>query len=184
MWIFLDNYSAAITAIATFLLCIVTGGLVWLGWRQILTTRRQLRAYVHVASAAVRNSIDHKNAAVIIQFKNFGQTPAHKVRVWVGTHVQEFPLKNSLPYQPADLPVAADVLAPTRESTIEIPFSPLNAWESAQINAGKGAFWAWGEITYKDIFYKAHATKFRFFCGGDNLPRGTMSPDLEGNEAS
>lgn len=44
--------------------------------------------------------------------------------------------------------------------------------------------YVWGEVTYSDIFGKAHYTKFRLFFGGDGSEHGLLKACREGNEAN
>src|ERR1017187_2678201 len=52
---FVETHNAAIVAISTVLLALVTGGLVWVAYVQLRTTRRQLRAYVALTPKTILN---------------------------------------------------------------------------------------------------------------------------------
>lgn len=147
------------------------------------TAKTQVRAYVNIAGIQILDPLERRNARVIVEYKNSGQTPAYNVRAWAGVHVREFPLKSIFVDAPSDLPIGQEVLASGRDARFEVPFSTLNGFEDMELTEGRAAFWVWGEITYRDVFKKAHFTKFRYFCHGDGLPRGSMSPDISGNEA-
>jgi hypothetical protein len=76
----LDAHNGAITAVFTALLTFITGGLVWTGYRQITTTRAQLRAYVLTSRTVVTNVVHGDGVPEAhVTLKNYGQTPAHNV---------------------------------------------------------------------------------------------------------
>ena len=87
---FLEHHDGVITAVATVFLMIITGGLVWVGYRQIVTTRAQLRAYVLPDVAGILDGMmltpnDPARAnmpGIGLTIKNFGQTPAYDVISW------------------------------------------------------------------------------------------------------
>jgi hypothetical protein len=87
---FVEVHNAVITAIATVLLTIVTGGLVGANYLQVATTRAQLRAYVFPDSAGLVDGLmlnppiqaKANEPGVILAQKNFGQTPAREVVSW------------------------------------------------------------------------------------------------------
>jgi len=55
---FANENNGAITALATVLLTFVTAGLVWVGYRQIITTRAQLRAYIAIENVEASGGKD------------------------------------------------------------------------------------------------------------------------------
>src|SRR5664280_749955 len=87
---YLETHNPIITAIATALLACVTGGLVWMAYLQIKTTRAQLRAYVFPESASLcdgsmlipPNPAKANEPGVVFTWKNTGQTPASNVVSW------------------------------------------------------------------------------------------------------
>jgi len=76
LWRLANENNGTITAVATLLLTFVTGGLVWIGYRQITTSRAQLRAYVFVGEVKIIDP-DGTEPQAQITLSNFGQTPAY-----------------------------------------------------------------------------------------------------------
>jgi hypothetical protein len=148
------------------------------------TAERQLRAYVNVRGGKVLNVNTPDARVVQVAVQNFGQTPAHSVRFWLGVGLREVPLKSSLGVPPASLPLASDVLAPGLPSTMEVSVPALSLWEEDQLQQGTGAIYAFGQVRYIDIFNQERITHIQLRCGGKNLDRGLMSADVEGNSAT
>src|SRR2546430_15101291 len=87
----LNDYGVAIAALATVLLTFVTGGLVWVGYIQLRTTRAQLRAYAFVESAHIEGVAIGQPSRAYVTIKNFGQTSAFRLRQWARMGFQSFP---------------------------------------------------------------------------------------------
>ena len=65
--------------VAAILLTIITGGLLWIGYMQIVTTRGQLRAYLF---AECTIDVTHEgNPIALVRVHNSGATPAYKMIV-------------------------------------------------------------------------------------------------------
>jgi hypothetical protein len=148
------------------------------------TAQRQLRAYVHVSGAIVRDPLDNMKRRVVLSTKNYGQTPAYDVTMWIVTCVREFPLTESkLGPPPHGFRKGKQILPPGgKEGDIVSPISPLNVREDALLKSGAAAIYAAGEIRYRDAFGHKWRTKYRFFCNGEGLSIGAMAADTEGNE--
>ena len=167
----------AVIAIANVFLVIKTAGLVKVTQD---TARRQLRAYVLLSKAKVDNGrIPNLRRAEII-LRNFGSTPASKVRCWMGLDVREFPLTSGLREAGEDLWLSSDALGSDRESTLANA-APLQPSLESALLAGNAAVYAYGEARYMDIFGNACHTRFRYFCRGGDLDSGRMSPYKDGN---
>lgn len=148
------------------------------------TAERQLRAYVLVSGGAVTDIENPAERKVQISIRNFGQTPAHGVRYWIGVGVREFPLRSKLAEPPDSFPLGSDVLGPGLPSVMVVPVPTLSDWEETALQCGDGAIYAYGRITYRDVFDKVRCTDVRYMCQGEGLPKGRMSPCPEGNEAT
>lgn len=194
-----------IAALTTFLM-IFTGLLVWVGYRQEKTTRRQMRAFVYVNEGAVFN-VAHPvyplpgykptGAEIVsptegpfarLTIKNSGSTPAFRVAHWGGIHVAEFPLKSELPPIRLTKRAPHSALPPDSVNTKWVRFpQPLTAQQIEGLRNGTVAIWVYGEITYRDAFRRKHVSRYRLF---HNLGAGTIgiSTDLTwaegGNEAN
>jgi hypothetical protein len=123
-----------------------------------------------------------------LQIKNSGQTPAYDVRHWGNILFREFPLKSDLPTRDSKIIPTACVLGPGISSTkFNYLFHPLTAKEVADLRAGNGAVYVYGEITYKDTFGKSWYTRYRLMHHASGGAIG-VSTDLSfcesGNEAN
>lgn len=88
----IENHRDAILAVATVLLTIVTGFLVWVGYRQITTTRAQLRAYVFIKPYHTDVRPDGKAISIKYSIENTGDTPAYNVQHAGDIRLLPFPL--------------------------------------------------------------------------------------------
>lgn len=171
-------------------------------------TERQLRAYVLVDSGNIFNVADpvplflgqifeHSEAQITNQaagpgvrifIKNTGQTPAYDVRHWGNICFREFPLKAPLPardpkFPPVPLILGREIMA---TKLLFIP-QPLSAKEIADLRAGTGAVYVYGEITYQDTFGKNWYTHYRLMYhpyGGAIGVSTDLSFVESGNEAT
>lgn len=152
----------------------------------IVTTRRQVRAYVFVAGAEI---IDVEIGAVPIvqvEIKNAGQTPAHELRhVW-RCGFFEHPLNQKLPLPLPSEPSARTHLAPGASvKTHRIAEKQLTGAANTELTNRATALYVYGEILYKDAFNRQRFTRYVFFHAG--LPRmgpGQLVAHEKGNEAS
>lgn len=190
---FVKEKEAAITALATVLLTIVTAGLVIVTGMQFKTSRAQLRAYVFVESAVTANVVDGTGppeAHVVI--KNFGQTPAYEVLHMGGLAVYEFPPPPMVKLTATDEdfvtgPTTNMALAPGANylstTPLKIPVLPPHFRKG--IIAGNLAAYVYGEIRYKDVFQRKQWTKYRLMLGGPvGVRGGHLVGSAEGNEAT
>lgn len=178
----LNEYGTATTAIATALLAAITWFLVRFARDQSRTTRAQLRAYVLVSGAEVTDIGNRDSRRVTLTIKNFGQTPAHDVKFWMGTGLREFPLYRLLEPPSEPVPMSSDVLAPGRVSIMILAVPRTTDGQEESIRGGKGAIYAFGQATYFDVFNIERQTDFRYMCHGDGLAKGFMGPCQEGNK--
>ncbi len=176
--------SAAVEAVATCLLAIITLFLAYVARQQYVTSRMQLRAYVFVEDATINPPIGSDDWKIEYKFKNNGVTPARNVRTLDVAAVTD--------WEPAHLPepIVADyygTLAPNGDF-IETEADPFQATveENARITsdiASKAIFLV-GRIEYIDVFRQPHFTDFCFYWQGRIGP-GTnqMSAYDRGNDA-
>lgn len=150
------------------------------------TAKRQLRAYIGVASAQVHyDSGRPEDCFIEVRIKNYGQTPAYDVISKWGEHVREWPLTSQLPAIP-EIPHSIAPLPPGRESIQRVPISHLNTWEEEQLKAGCGGIYFWSLVTYVDVYGDSHLTRVQLVCEGDGLRSGHMHPfgEREDNAAT
>lgn len=152
-------------------------------WRD----KHELRAYVYIhtfKSVRVLNPDGSvAGCSVSLEWKNFGSTPALGVRsctftcVW---HNPVFPDWFPFPEMPALWgPEGGDINHIAQGSTKSITSSmviPLGHIE--EISKGWMRVFAWGEITYKDIFGETHRTKFCYRSSGAGFEQGDRSKPI------
>jgi len=147
---------------------------------------RQLRAWVFVSQAAVKDPMQHDPIEAHVVIKNAGQTPAYDVRIFGGIIVANWPLDRKLP--PIDFSKAASVgtLGPGMDGNQMCALQPqLNASGIQDLNDGKAAIYVFGEIQYRDVFNRTRRTKYRYFTEGAAGVRGiSLCSHEQGNEAN
>jgi hypothetical protein len=121
---------------------------------------------------------------VTIRIKNFGQTPAHKLRSWSFIGFYKFPLEVPLD-TPDYVGASLSTLGPTGIITqyAELP-SALNQAEFNAVLKGDGAIYVSGELFYIDVFNVERSTKFRFVSTGSDFEHCKLAICNEGNEAT
>jgi hypothetical protein len=185
--------SPAFIGIAAFLQAIGAIGTVWLIYRQLMTSRAQLRAYVVVSSAGIVSADDDKETApvAVVTIQNSGQTPAHDVVNVSGIAIDLFPPPPTLSLTITDHDFAAvgrsrETLGPGNTSVSRVSAGRLLMDEEKKgIIEGVGAIYVYGEIRYKDAFGKRRWTRYRLMMGGPvGIRGGQLAGCEEGNEAS
>lgn len=157
-------------------------------------TARQLRAYMHVSNAMIRES-SPGDRVVHLGIKNYGQTPAHDVVTRAMTMIQKWPLEVELADPSGDLPAAMAPSPPGGETIADIQVAKPNAFEERELQAGRAAIYCWGTITYKVPVeatagfmvvksHRTHETRFRLACRGEGFSSGKMHHTEEGNSAT
>ncbi|MCP1844036.1 hypothetical protein J2R78_007003 [Bradyrhizobium sp. USDA 4538] len=148
------------------------------------TAERQLRAYVGVDNASIKQ-VETGSPEVAVYIKNFGQTPAHDVKMWIHMWIERHPLRVKLPEPPPDLPTSTAVLYPGSEVIFyanKIP--PVPAPAIPALGTAEGTVYVYGAIRYRDVFGRHRTTKYRLMHGGREPSRnGLMKRDHDGNEA-
>jgi hypothetical protein len=189
---------------ATFIQAIA---LIWTVLVMIRTTRRQLRAYVHVSSIAITNVANlipppgeqncpetpaslSKDCGPIafVEIKNTGQTPAYSVIHGTGIGVHEFPLKESLSMPSPSGHITKGVL-PTGGTSHKIIIHkiPFTSQEIDQLRSETAKIYVYGIIKYKDTFGKSRTTYYRYMHPGEDKILGVstvLTVCDEGNEAN
>lgn len=139
----------------------------------------ELRAYIGLDSAKIKNVSAGKRPAFLLQFKNAGRTPARNVVLW-----------STYKYDGVPETIARSPGASTSNSTVSPDgviggpqelSRPLSAAEVAAIRAGKAALYVFGEVTYEDIFGVTRYTRFNLIHGGAEA--GALMVCATGNDA-
>lgn len=126
--------------------------------------QRQLRAYVDLLEAAIRN-----DGAVVVNFKNAGQTPAHDM----GSV-----LRVAGPDHPDPAPWVPESKGPISTGGTAQMIQPLPAFQSALTT------WVLGEARYKDVFGKEHTTRFCTFHTAGDPPGRLKICGVEGHNTA
>jgi len=145
--------------------------------------RQELRAYVHLHSAQVFNIDEPEQRFVIVEMQNYGKTPALDVEYWIGEHAREWPTQSAFDDAPQTLSKGKEPLAPGRGSIMHIHVGLLSESEENAFQQGFFGIYAWGKVTYRDIFGQQYMTRFRLVCEGRGLDKGAMHACADGNEA-
>ena len=188
--------------IATFTLALVllTAGL-WAATRDLVkgadkNAAKQLRAYVGPGDRRLVGLEDEKDFVTVIEFKNFGQTPAHDVLIYAdGFHWpkdEPIPTKNWLERELSEAPSAA-LIHPGESVFIPVTGDGkrLPDWLRSAIKGGTEVFYIFGFISYRDVFGASQKTEFRYSLTGPDLDV-VLHPDgwhplqvcAEGNNAT
>ena len=160
-----DNHDP-IEAVATVLLTVVTGILVWVAHRQFTTTRAQLRAYVMVETVARTVLGPGTIPQGSVRIKNFGQTPAHDVRAIIGMGFAKYPFEGMEWHSKTSSPEAqfGRSLGPSDDFSLPINLSrTITAEQIRAVEAGRWALWINGKIFYRDVFGRGQTTEFGLF---------------------
>ncbi|MGO8868767.1 MAG: hypothetical protein ACLQME_19950 [Alphaproteobacteria bacterium] len=150
----------------------VTGAILLYGIRSFNlnseTARHQLRAYVFLKSGEIDLTGPTTYKSVPI-FKNWGQTPAYRVRAWTNSEIREFPLQSELHIrqfgqEQVELGPGAEMWLDHKS---EVPLQPTDLGD---IRAGRKAFYVWGTIRYIDEFGCPRFINFRLASREEERP--------------
>ncbi len=150
----------------------------------ILTTRRQLRAYVLATAVYVEKFKAGEEPRAKVTIKNTGQTPAYELTQWSGMGLDQWPPITDPPMDdPAQLPIRP--LGPQQEMFSEPTLGrTLNAAEVSGLKSGALAIYVIGRIRYVDAFRRSQVTEYRVFTGGPIGLREEMAGYHQGNRAT
>ena len=189
----------------------IAGVQAWFFWRQLErmresneTAAKSAQAALAGSKAALEQTAHLKQAArayvlsthdekmglfdgrvwVTARIKNFGQTPAHKVRFSYCLNAFDFPYSG--PFAEADFTKASSgSLGPGAvfEGTVELS-GALNEKQIETIIQGNGAIYLWGYVSYEDVFGVEQETHMRSISTGENFRRLEMIVCEDGNKAT
>jgi hypothetical protein len=187
----LSDRIAAIAIIVGFLQFVA---LAWTVIIMMRTARRQLRAYVFPDNAGLYEGSMFKpptgqhinEPGVVLQFKNYGQTPAYKVISWSEIKVIQFTHENTL-----TVPTLFDRFSTHMGAGGIMPKTmwfgrALTESELQEVRTGTRGIFIHGRVEYRDAFRRKRFTKFRYvYAGPFPPPEGVIfSTCLEGNDAN
>jgi hypothetical protein len=168
-----------ILAIATILLWVVTQGILTDSRH---TTEKQLRAYLFIEECFFE-TITQNGFTIALNIKNFGQTPAYRIRV--AGQARPFPDPKTRIFtinEPSEYHVT---LGPSAGYSHTIEVTKVHAAGISAIRAGVDQVYVWGLISYEDCFGGNQKTPFRLLQQGsieNENNRFLVCP--EGNEAT
>jgi len=137
--------------LVTFLLVVVTGGLVWVALRQLHDARVLQRAYISALPGGISTTTRGELLAHV-EFKNVGHSPASQVKSLLKFTASDdgdwppWPVDDNDLRPAGGLPIGNSVTIGTHG--IAVP----QAWPKY--------LYAWGRVTYVDGFGKARWTNF------------------------
>lgn len=158
-------------AIAALMATIIgTVALIWTLIETRVTSRNELRAYLHVDACAVAIGDSEGligKAVSVVAVKNVGATPAHSVIHWCDIAVDVI-AKNEWMKAPAKLErINHSALHPgghiTADRSTRRALTPKTI---EAIELGKKAVFVFGAIEYIDVFGNEHRTDYRYFYSG------------------
>jgi hypothetical protein len=194
---FANENGSGITALATVLLTIATGLLAYLAFLQFRTSRAQLRAYVFVEFASIVDGPTWLNAPVPAQagcpgsqlvIKNFGETPAYKVRHWSEIIIGPTATVDAQCVIPLDIgALPPTAIGPGGVTTMHRKYGrAITAFEIAGLATTGHSLMVFGKIVYEDAFGVEHITEYRLgYAGVYPVPPGTtLVFNAQGNSAT
>jgi hypothetical protein len=185
------EYNAEIVTISTAIMALFTVALflsTHLLWKSgKVHSGRELRAYVFVDNARIKQIGLNDYIEAVIRIRNGGQTPAYNFNsrsaVWIDVCPScRFPVEEWTPSTISLGPASERDLRPTSQNVLT-----REQWD--KIAVGELAIYAAGEIQYTDIFGQQHVTKHRGFFVNQHqgwsldtdLP---IRPSEDGNDAT
>lgn len=155
------------------------------------TAKRQLRAYVGVISAKIRNWTPGKTPVFLFEFRNAGQTPAIGVvaRVFSCATSEDCERVKMDRWAHEDPSWSVMSILPGASSFSATPLDePLTQKEYDEVLRGD---WTWvigGYVAYKDAFGARRITMFRVYLDKERIPHAKKTVELyachRGNHSS
>lgn len=168
-----------ILAVATVLLWIATRDLVRGAEK---TAERQLRAYIGIKEGHMAIKDGNKLSGIIVM-KNSGQTPAYNVKAWCITGV--FEPNEPISFRQAETKVMYGDIGCKGSIHLTISSKVYPPEKIASIKSKTHPTFAWGRVTYRDVFMKDWETEFRVTMGNEvGTDRWGLRPCEEGNKST
>jgi hypothetical protein len=144
--------------------------------------RQQLRAYVGISHFEQQQNLSatirvQGKAFALVAIRNFGQTPAYRIRTRASVKVREHPLQYGLLTSDAKKGNSETTLYPGETLTIRFETDePLTTDQIASIGSGAAAIFAYGRVTYRDAFNRNRITDFCLFLHDPSIASGLPIP--------
>ncbi len=175
-WEWVRSFKEPIT-IVTLLLFFATLAQYWATRDLVKDSResahRQLRAYVSAkpGNPGVTNFGEGLTAEAKIEIHNFGPTPALYLTTNSGLFLRVYPLIESTDLKiPPPKEVMEGITLHPNETNFGITLKrKIEPMQFLAINSGLGRLYAFGTISYKDVFGVPHWTHFCFSYFGEGM---------------
>jgi hypothetical protein len=180
-----------VTASLTLLLVVVTAALavytfgLWgetknLAGDAAIKSEKELRAYVMVESIALETK--KADTTLIVTLKNYGNTPATKVRIWgkfSAIRKQDRDV-GELAADPEPIWMQCGAIAPTGTHAVHVDMGLFDG--GADIEDRRAAFYFWGCVEYNDGFQDGRWSRFQMLRRGPHwLNDGILEISEHGN---
>lgn len=153
----------------------------WVATRDLVksaekTARSELRAYVGISNCTIRSVSANEKPIIEIRFKNFGKTPAYKLRSWTDSVLEPTGTREKLLKLDRQW-TGASVLNPDDSYTnMTTRKTVLTVEEADAILTDTKRLYVRGGIQYRDAFGKTRWVRFGFETNGKTLiERGQMA---------
>lgn len=188
LWSSFSKNSDAIIALFTIVIGVFTS-LLFLDAKE--KGRKELRAYLGFGGGEVFVLPVNKILRAVVEVKNFGTTPAFKVRPSITGELRE--VGDSRPFdQPEPMPHTQPI-APTMHWTFGHEFTDMSQADLLDVLNDKKLVYVWGSVTYEDIYGEPHTFSFRLRNvvkiisqteAGTAIHKWTYYPENEGNDST
>lgn len=158
--------SALVAALLQFGALVVTIGVM------MLSTRRQLRAYISILGGSITyvNLIEGGSGLhVNIDFKNFGQTPAYKMSSWIKE--PKILESSAIPFTeptPLEDRMGESITGPTAAFNIHWTLQ-VTEEDISSLNNGSKKIFVWGGVDFIDAFGRKRHFIFRMTNDGRKI---------------
>ena len=176
-----------IAAVASIAATLQVVALIWTILVMIRNGRVQLRAYIAIDGGFIQQNPD-QTITFSVSVKNSGQTPAYDFRSWSRMEIATLP-----PFATRGEGEIASIVGPGSTTHFGGTINPGIGLLTA-VSSNQQAIYAWGFVTYKDIFKRPRHFHYRCTMRGPPqtlaFPNGTkgigwaLRPDETGYDAN
>jgi hypothetical protein len=177
----LSDKIAVIASVVAFLQFIALIATVFVMRR---TAKRQLRAYIGIAGIDIKKVTLNEKPVMTVLIKNFGQTPAYRVRHWVDCAVVT---KGTIKFdlEAKSFSGEATLNPSDTYSVVCVMLEPLTFEQVENILNDVDRLFLVGDIRYRDAFGHRRKTSFRQETAGrDIIAMGRVQPSKIGNKST
>lgn len=168
--------SAMLTSVATAILAVTSIATVWILANQLAEMHLDQRAWLGVVKVDSFKFVPSKDFSIVFDMANNGKTPALHVTTKTMAKSVEKETSFSAEYPVKQVTVVSNsVVQPQQHMALST--LPMEVSDAAynDLRNGRGILYAYGKITYDDIYNHAHETTFCLMYYGD-LPGPITCP--------